>query len=311
MEFGERLAALREQKGLTQAQIAEQVGISRRMYVAYENEGKRPRKLDTYHKLAESLGCDVNDLLVEDFDAGQAAYSIDFRKGRYKKDSPKPAAAAAIMSSLLWPIGIASLPVSMALSKVFEGSHNEPTSFPASAMPMTQRAEVEQKRMRDHKRFTATAKGLIYEELVKQGIPFTTLSETGDNTESIPESVITLDRGRIRTWWLYFVEDLLKADGERMDPDACASILLASVYESRPDESRKTSFVVEDVDLFAALVRRRERNSYRGNLSVILIDADSISLAEEVFIATYGDGDDTRDLIRVALDTQQNEPVVA
>ena len=66
MKFGEKLAILREKCGLRQADVASMVGISRRNYISYETEGRYPRKRETYHKLAEILGCDVNYLLTED-----------------------------------------------------------------------------------------------------------------------------------------------------------------------------------------------------------------------------------------------------
>ena len=66
MKFGEKLAALREKSGLRKSDVAEKVGISRRNYISYETEGRYPRKRETYHKLAEVFGCDVNYLLTED-----------------------------------------------------------------------------------------------------------------------------------------------------------------------------------------------------------------------------------------------------
>lgn len=66
MKFGEKLRKLRKEKGLTQAEVAKAVGIGRRSYVAYEQDGRYPRNRDTYGKLAEVLDCDVNYLYTED-----------------------------------------------------------------------------------------------------------------------------------------------------------------------------------------------------------------------------------------------------
>jgi transcriptional regulator with XRE-family HTH domain len=40
--FGERLKQLRQQKGLTQAELAARLGISRRNYIYYESQGGSP-----------------------------------------------------------------------------------------------------------------------------------------------------------------------------------------------------------------------------------------------------------------------------
>ena len=66
MKFGEKLKQLRTDKGLTQEELATTVGISRRTYVSYEQEGRYPRKRELYGKLADSLGCDTNYLITED-----------------------------------------------------------------------------------------------------------------------------------------------------------------------------------------------------------------------------------------------------
>lgn len=66
MQFGEKLKKLRADKGLKQEEIATAVGISRRTYISYEQEGRYPRKREVYAKLAETLDCDVNYLMTED-----------------------------------------------------------------------------------------------------------------------------------------------------------------------------------------------------------------------------------------------------
>lgn len=66
MTFGDKLKQLRTAKRLTQADIAMRIGVTRRTYVSYEQEGRYPRKREVYNKLAEILGCDVNYLMTED-----------------------------------------------------------------------------------------------------------------------------------------------------------------------------------------------------------------------------------------------------
>lgn len=66
MKFGEKLKKLRTEVGLKQDEVATAVGVSRRTYISYEQEGRYPRKREVYAKLAETLKCDVNYLMTED-----------------------------------------------------------------------------------------------------------------------------------------------------------------------------------------------------------------------------------------------------
>lgn len=64
MAFDERLKKYREQKGLTQDQLAKRSGISCRMIQNYESGLYRPR-LGAAEKLASALEIPVSDLLGE------------------------------------------------------------------------------------------------------------------------------------------------------------------------------------------------------------------------------------------------------
>lgn len=63
MSFSERLKGLREERGLTQAQLGKLSGISSRMIQKYES-GSRPQ-VDSAQKLAEALKISVSELLGE------------------------------------------------------------------------------------------------------------------------------------------------------------------------------------------------------------------------------------------------------
>jgi transcriptional regulator with XRE-family HTH domain len=62
--FGQRLYQLREQAGLTQAQVAEPLGISARAYAFWEREpvALKPEQIGI---LAETLGVGVDELFSE------------------------------------------------------------------------------------------------------------------------------------------------------------------------------------------------------------------------------------------------------
>lgn len=66
MEFSERLAALRKERGLTQKSLAEQVGVHITQIQRYENGSIQPT-LDVLRRLAVALSVSA-DLLVFDKD---------------------------------------------------------------------------------------------------------------------------------------------------------------------------------------------------------------------------------------------------
>lgn len=60
--FGERLAGLRKDQGLTQVQLAEALGVSQQAVTAYEN-GQRRVPISLLPQLARTLGVTVEDLI--------------------------------------------------------------------------------------------------------------------------------------------------------------------------------------------------------------------------------------------------------
>ena len=66
MTFGEKVRNERNRLGLSQDELAKQIGVSRRVISSYENDSSRPRGTARYQKLADSLGVNINYLLSED-----------------------------------------------------------------------------------------------------------------------------------------------------------------------------------------------------------------------------------------------------
>ena len=66
MTFGEKLRRARREKGLTQAELANQAGLGLRTIIAYEKGETYPQKHSTYQTLAEILGVQADDLHNEE-----------------------------------------------------------------------------------------------------------------------------------------------------------------------------------------------------------------------------------------------------
>lgn len=61
--FGKRVATVRKSKGVTQQQLAEQIGMSV-VAIAYIETGKRWARLGTLNKIAKALKVNVADLFT-------------------------------------------------------------------------------------------------------------------------------------------------------------------------------------------------------------------------------------------------------
>ena len=68
MEFSEKLRNIRTAKNLSQEELAEQTGISRRSIQNYESGRLLPKKRSAYAALAEALGIEEEVLLNRDID---------------------------------------------------------------------------------------------------------------------------------------------------------------------------------------------------------------------------------------------------
>ena len=68
MTFAEKFKEERVKKELTQQQVADSLGITRKMITLYEKGTSLPRTRDAYKKIADFFGVDVNYLLTEDED---------------------------------------------------------------------------------------------------------------------------------------------------------------------------------------------------------------------------------------------------
>jgi transcriptional regulator with XRE-family HTH domain len=63
--FGERIASLRQRRGLTQIQLAEQLGYSQQQVLSFE-KGRRRMYISALPKLSEALGVSLEELLGEE-----------------------------------------------------------------------------------------------------------------------------------------------------------------------------------------------------------------------------------------------------
>jgi len=82
MKFGEKVKALRNQKKMSQGELAKVIGVSPRTVLYYEQGESYPRNRDIYRKLAELFEVPLNHLLTEDEEFITAATEKYGRRGQ-------------------------------------------------------------------------------------------------------------------------------------------------------------------------------------------------------------------------------------
>ena len=94
MKFGDKLKAQRGQRGLTQDEFAEAIGVSRRTLCYYEQGKTYPKNRAIYKKIADFFELDVNYFLTEDEEFLAEAAKKYGRRGRSQAEAVLAQASA-------------------------------------------------------------------------------------------------------------------------------------------------------------------------------------------------------------------------
>jgi transcriptional regulator with XRE-family HTH domain len=97
--FGDRLRRLRLEKGLTQTQLGDKVGLSKRMMAHYEKHATRP-PADNVALLAHALGVKVEDLLKDTPTNKKSGSDPKFAK-KLEKAKKLPASDKQLLSTMI------------------------------------------------------------------------------------------------------------------------------------------------------------------------------------------------------------------
>ncbi len=284
MKFGERLKTLRRRSGLSQQEVADKIGISLRAYAAYETKNVRPRKMETYEKLADILSCEVNELLVEDTNKPSAKLLAGL--GLFGLGTSLTGSIGALAAAAVTPLAYSIL------------NRNE-------GKEALDEWEREQNRIalqyeRRVKRFSTAAIGMILTELGKKGISCR-VGEVKDLAikGSVPDDYIILDNHEVNEWWFVFWCSENRENEQYFISNEGRTYLLFNRFgPTIPDPKRKASIILDDEEMFKAICKLKGRNSYRGNLTVILIDVDESKIIKEELLSSFN-MNDTEDKLAI------------
>ena len=280
MKFGEKLKDLRQKRKLTQDEVAKSIGVSRRAYIAYEQENVRPRKQETYNKLAKTLGCNVNYLRIDDT-------AFDSR-------------SLAILRELSLPLWLLPFPPFMyattisAYENLLERKAKSKKKLERSEEikePLTYTNDMLFQYEKTQKKFAAIARGILYKAAAEKGIQCQPGKyEDADGLGIPPDDYIIVNNQDIESWWLIFWAKDPKLDKHVIiSPDDRAGVMINRFTTAKRDPKRMATIVVDDNELYEAVCKYKEHNSYRGNLSVVLVDTNEITIRKEEIISLYDD----------------------
>ena len=132
--------------------------------------------------------------------------------------------------------------------------------------------------------YRSLATGIIYNTLAENDIHFSNANNVIGVRGFKPDMSIYVQREPILEWWFEF------------EP-YCPGIVEPRVIDLRnhigqfmfiePKHERKISYVVNSRDAFDVICGYKDKLSYRGDLSVILIDEESLSIIREEYLAHY------------------------
>lgn len=137
-------------------------------------------------------------------------------------------------------------------------------------------------------RFAATATGIIYGKLASKGVRFRIgMQEETDITLYDGDSLLLVENQCIDSWMLSFIAMSEEDRGMDKIVKNSAKSMFERLLFIAPDAKRKYSIVVNDKVLFDYLLEYKDKNSYRGNLSIIEIDVKNVEVVREEYISFY------------------------
>ena len=128
--------------------------------------------------------------------------------------------------------------------------------------------------------------GTIVTSFINKGYSFKI--DNNEITEDSPDLCLYFDNENIKSWWFVFWDNEFNKI-LNISKNDLSKYLVSKFMLTEPDRAKKSSLVVKDKELFDLISELKGKISYKGNLSVLLIDTDSMSIVNERNISYYDD----------------------
>lgn len=149
------------------------------------------------------------------------------------------------------------------------------------------------------KEFENVAEGIVLKSLLNKEIEFTKASEKEDKPSIgrlTPDMKLKLKKEEIKEWWIEF--KYLDADrrSSRLMGRRIINMIFGQLLGTPSKKTRKISIAVNDPVFFNQIAEYKNQTSYRGELSVMLIDTENFKVEKEVYLSHFDENDKSMEI---------------
>ena len=167
---------------------------------------------------------------------------------------------------------------------------SDPTSMTVEEKRENRNRQYKIRRIEQQK-FETIGTGAVYKALANKGVIFTTKSNQDIQTRRYrPAMVIGIDGASIRDWCFEFFTVKEGKSDERLMLGNVKHILSDLLFLPA-DAARKITIVVDSLFIFNYLSSLANELSYKGDLSVVYLDRDTMCIEKEMYISHYQHND--------------------
>ncbi len=147
--------------------------------------------------------------------------------------------------------------------------------------------------------FRNIAEGIILKSLLKKEMEFTNSSEAieqSNNHKIRYDMCLKLKKEEIKEWWIEFKFLDSARKSSRMMGRRIINMIFGRLLSTPSKKTRKISIAVNDPVFFDQISEYKNQTSYRGELSVMLIDTDNFKVEKEVYLSHFDENDKSMEI---------------
>lgn len=153
----------------------------------------------------------------------------------------------------------------------------------------------------EQERDEAAAAGIIYRSLAENRITFYPAYEIEGIRGIKPHIALNLSTDDSSSWWFFlFFQKIKEKNEDHKTPYSFNHVVISWFRQAiskmifiEPKEGRKISLVTNNTDGFKYWISLKGKISFKGDLSVILVDMNSYRVLKEEYLSHYYDNEDS------------------
>ncbi len=251
--IGDYIKTLSKEKGLTQKELAKAAGINEATLSRYISGTRKPNA-ESLSNIANALGTSSEVIL-----------------GKAK------------VQTLLEKIG--PIPISKASSFITPQSK----AFISQVEGKTIISSKDQKNSEEENQFNAMIRGILFTNLSLLKFRYSCISDEKDNASSSFLKINLFDT-TLDEWWFYFWHQKDTKDLKTIfSVDSIISFIISKFVMKKPNKKRKITIVITDNELFKEFQKYINNISFKGYMSILLINTKSTEIIDEILLSKYDD----------------------